>query len=266
MEPLTHREEDPGNDELEPVEGGKAMGFLEHLDELRQVVIRCILAFLVSLIVVIAFMPSMMAYLQYPLKQAVEAGQVTLVTSSPLGVFTVIFQIAFLGAFILSLPFMLYFVGGFVAPALMEREKRILRPVSLASIALFLLGVNFAYHLIVPATVNVSILLNKEMGFEVLWTADRYYSMLIWLVLGLGGAFQFPLVLLLLVKIGLLSSEKMGSWRRYAVVILLIFAAIVTPTPDPFTQLMVATPLYVLYEIAIIAARMIERRIAAETL
>jgi sec-independent protein translocase protein TatC len=161
---------------------------------------------------------------------------------------------------------MLYFVGGFVAPALMEREKRILRPVSLASIALFLLGVNFAYHLIVPATVNVSILLNKEMGFEVLWTADRYYSMLIWLVLGLGGAFQFPLVLLLLVKIGLLSSEKMGSWRRYAVVILLIFAAIVTPTPDPFTQLMVATPLYVLYEIAIIAARMIERRIAAETL
>jgi sec-independent protein translocase protein TatC len=186
--------------------------------------------------------------------------KVALTTTSPLSVFVVVFQVALLGALGLSLPFLAIFAGQFLSPALMEREKRLLFPIGLGAVAFFLLGGAFAFFLIVPATIRFSLVLNRELGFTTLWTADSYFSLVVWMVLGLGATFQFPLVLLLLVKLGILSSAKLAAGRRIAFVILLIFSAIVTPTPDPVTLLLVAIPLYGLYEFSIILARMSERR------
>jgi sec-independent protein translocase protein TatC len=261
-----HPEDEQPNDEApEARRESGAMGFLEHLDELRKTVIRCVLALLIAFVLVLVGLGAVIDYLQYPFQQAAaDHPDLKLVTNSPLGVFTMVFQVAFLASFSLALPPILYFIAQFVAPALVEREKRLIRPVVLAIFALFLLGAAFAYFLIVPATLRFSILLNERFGYAIVWTVDSYFSMLMWLVIAMGGSFQFPLVLLLLVRIGILSAAKLASWRRIAVVVIFILAAIITPTPDPMTQCMVALPLCLLYEISIWLARAIERRATAE--
>jgi sec-independent protein translocase protein TatC len=257
---------DPSEKEGRRREPG-TMGFLDHLDELRRTAVRCVLAFLIAFVLVLWALPEVMEYLQHPFKQAAGQGHaIKLITNSPMGIFSVILQVAFLGSLTLSLPFILYFIGQFVAPALVEREKRLLRPVVLSAFALFLLGSAFAYYLIVPSTVRLSIALNEELGFEMMWSADRYYSLMLWMVIAMGGSFQFPLVLLLLVRIGLLSAEKLRAWRRYAIVVIFILAAVITPTPDPLTQILVAAPLYILYEVSIWLARAIEKKAEARSL
>ncbi|MEO5958890.1 MAG: twin-arginine translocase subunit TatC, partial [Opitutaceae bacterium] len=92
------------------------------------------------------------------------------------------------------------------------------------------------------------------------WTPASYYSILMWLTLGVGGAFEFPLLIILLVHLGIMSTAFLRKYRRHAIVIIFIIAAIVTPTADPFLQTFFAAPLYLLYEIAIIAAARIEKR------
>jgi sec-independent protein translocase protein TatC len=98
------------------------------------------------------------------------------------------------------------------------------------------------------------------LGFVMRWTPGSYYSLLTWLVLGVGGAFEFPLLIVLLVYIGILKVSTLRHYRRHAIVAIFIIAAIVTPTPDPITQTMFAVPLYLLYEIAVLVGSRIEKR------
>jgi sec-independent protein translocase protein TatC len=164
----------------------------------------------------------------------------------------------------MSLPFILYYVGQFVTPALTSKEKRIVLPVALSSILLFVGGATFSYMFIVPSALKVSMELNTLLGFQNLWSADRYYSMVVWLVLGLGAVFEFPLIILILVYLGIVDVAKLKKSRKIMVVVFFIVAAIVTPTPDFITQTLVALPLLVLYEISIIVAGFVERRKTAE--
>lgn len=263
LEPLTPEEEAQQAPQERRVIG--SMGFLDHLDELRKVIFRCVLSLAISLVVTLVFLGSVMDYLQYPFRMAMDEGApIRLVTNSPLAVFTVVVQVAFLVSFILALPFLLTFIAGFVSPALVQREKRLLRPVCLGAIALFLMGAAFAFYLIVPSTIRFSIALNRQFDYDMVWTADRYYSMLVWMVLSMGAAFQFPLVILLFVKLGFVNSAKLASWWRIAVVVIFIVAAILTPTPDPLTQALVALPLCGLYFLSIILARFVEKKDAEE--
>ncbi len=125
---------------------------------------------------------------------------------------------------------------------------------------LFLIGASFSFFLLVPTTIGVSLELNQLFGFITRWTPGSYYSLLMWLVLGVGATFEFPLLILLLIHLGLLKVATLKKYRRHAVVAILIIAAVITPTPDPFTQLLFATPLYILYEIAILVGSRVERK------
>jgi sec-independent protein translocase protein TatC len=183
-----------------------------------------------------------------------------LVTNSPMGVFTVIINICIIGGLVMSLPFWLFFLGQFIAPALTRREMKVIVPTGIAAFLLFLGGAAFGYFLLTPSTIRVSFELNQMLGYTVLWTADRYYSLLMWMVLGMGAAFEFPLLVVLAVYMGLVEVKTLRHYRRHAIVVMFVIAAIVTPTPDPLNQCLFALPLIVLYEIAILVASQLGKR------
>jgi sec-independent protein translocase protein TatC len=245
----------------------KAMGFWEHLDELRGTIVKSLVVFIVFAVGIGYFLKEFNQSLLWPLKR-VEAQNPVLIsdlgTISPMEVFTVIITMCVFGGLMLASPFILFFVGQFVAPALTEREMKAVLPLCVSALLLFLFGAAFGFFLLVPATIEVSLKFNEMLGFTTRWTPGNYYSMLSWLVLGVGAAFEFPLVIVLLVWMGVMTTAFLRKYRRHAIVVIFVIAAIVTPTPDPIVQTMFAAPLYGLYEIAILVSARVEKRREAE--
>lgn len=171
-------------------------------------------------------------------------------------------KICFLGGLGLSLPIILYFIGGFVTPGLTSKEKRIFFPGCLAATLLFIAGSGMTYFFILPLSLAFTI----EFSFNVLGLeiyrpeAGNYYSTVIWMTFAVGLAFQFPLVLILLIRIGLVTVEKLRSSRRFVLVILMISAALITPGGDPVSLCILTIPLYFLFEVSILVGTLIERK------
>ena len=241
----------------------KPMGFLEHLDELRGTLVKCVVAFLIFAVLIGIFMKEFNDVLLWPLNvvRAEHPGAtLDLGTSKPLEGFSVMLQMCTMGGLMLASPFILVFAGQFVAPALTKKELKAVLPVCGVAMLLFIIGVSFSFFLLVPSTLRVALEVNELLGFVDRWTPDSYYSLLMWLVLGVGASFEFPLLIVLAVYLGFLRVATLRKYRRHAVVVIFIIAAIVTPTPDPITQSMMAVPLYVLFELAILAGARVERR------
>jgi sec-independent protein translocase protein TatC len=241
----------------------KSMGFFDHLEELRWTLIKCAIVFAVFVSLIAYQLDTASHLLVRPLLQVqaeYPALRTDLITNSPMGVFTVIIDICLMGGLVLSLPFMLFFIGQFVAPALTKRELKVLLPTAASAFFLFLAGAAFGYFLLVPNTLRVSFELNELLHYTVMWTADKYYSLLLWIVLGMGTAFEFPLLVVLAVYMGLVEVATLRRYRRHAIVVIFILAAFITPTPDPINQSLFALPLIVLYEVAILVASQITHR------
>lgn len=241
----------------------RPMGFLDHLEELRWTLIKSAIAFAVFAVMIGVFLREFNDALLWPLHYVQSFRPeftLDLGTTSIMEGFSVVLQMCFMGGLVMSAPFILFFIGQFVAPALHDREIKLLLPGCIAAFLLFLLGACFSFFLLVPNTIRVSLELNDLLGFTQRWTPGNYYSLLSWLVLGVGTAFQFPLVILLLVYLEIVSVAKLRSWRRHAVIVFFLIAAIVTPTPDPFTQTALALPLYALYELAMLGGAQVEKR------
>ena len=238
------------------------MTFLEHLEELRVVLFKSAAAFLTAFILVAVFFQQITGLLRTPVEKAMGNHGVTeaLVTTSPFGVFSFLLQLGFLGGIALASPFILYFASSFIAPGLNQKERRTLLPGAFVALLLFSLGCLFSYTVLVPSALNVSIYLNELLGFSLVWAADRYMNLLIWMVLGIGLSFEFPLVITILVYVGILTVAMLKQFRRYAIVIIFVLAAFITPTADPITQGLMAGPMILLYEAAIIVGGFIERR------
>jgi sec-independent protein translocase protein TatC len=241
----------------------KAMSFWGHLEELRGTLIKCAITFVIFAALIGYFMKEFYDVLQWPLLKVqpdYPNVDLRLGTNSVMEVFNMIIQMCVLGGLTLSAPFMLFFVGQFVAPALSEKEKRAVIPLCFSAFVLFLVGASMGFFLLMPNTIRISIELNSIFNFRNQWTAGSYYSMLSWLVLGVGGTFEFPLVVVLLVWIGLMTTAFLRKYRRHALVVIFIISAVVTPSADPINQTILAVPLYILYEIAIIASARVEQR------
>jgi len=258
---LTPAPEPISDNAVEASSDGEEMNFLDHLEELRGTLIRCMLSLIAGIIVVMLFLKGFAGFLNWPLRYAMgEELSRGLVTTSPMAVFSVILQVSFLGGFALSLPLMLYFISRFVAPGLTKKEKSILKPGCVLAFGLFLVGCSFSYLILVPASLKASMYFNQMFDFHLFWSADRYYGLLVWMVLGIGLSFEFPLVLVLLVYVGILTPEKLSAFRPYSIVVFLALAAVLTPTTDPFTFLLLAVPMGILYEIALRISRRISVR------
>jgi sec-independent protein translocase protein TatC len=245
------------------------MTFLDHLEDLRWTLFKSFIAFGLACLLIGLFLAQFSDLLRWPYEFAISGRDIQmsgLINTSILGVFSVIFYLLIGGGFAISLPFMLYFIAQFVMPGLNERELHLVRPACLAAFLLFFVGAVFSFFILVPAAPRAPIIFNELLGFAPLWTAASYYGLLTWMVLGVGIAFQFPLVLLILVFLEILSKAQLIAFRRYSIVLFLCIGAVVTPTTDPVTFILLALPMSVLYEIAIMGAGRIERRKAEEVL
>jgi sec-independent protein translocase protein TatC len=241
----------------------KPMGFWGHLEELRWTLVKSAVAFTVFAVLIGIFMTEFNQVLMWPFTKVVKEYPgltVDLGTTTLLEGFNMIIQMCVLGGLTCSAPFILFFVGQFVAPALSEKELKAVLPMCLSAFVLFLMGATFAFFLLVPATVRMAIEINKTFNLAFRWGVGSYYSALSWLVLGVGAAFEFPLLIVLLVWMGIVSTAFLRKYRRHAFVLIFIIAAVITPTPDPFTQTMFALPLYALYEIAILVSSRVEKK------
>lgn len=266
---------EPHDDSADPFEDSdealspreKPMAFLDHLEELRWVLMKSAVAFIICAVGIGLFLKKFNVMLKWPLLKVAEDYPdmvLDLGTTSVMESFTVVIQMCVVGGLIMSAPFILAFIGQFVSPALHEREMKLVLPGCVAALILFLLGVCFSFFLLVPGTIRVSIELNELFGFITRWTPGSYYGTLIWLTLGVGGAFEFPLLIVLLAYLGLVTSAKLRSWWRHALVVCFVVAAFVTPTPDPINQSILAISLYILYWISVVAAKRVENRTHTE--
>lgn len=256
----TTRETD---EELNPDE--RPMSFLDHLEELRWTLVKSLVAFVIAFIISAVFFKDLARLLRLPLDRGLAENpeSFTAITNTPMAVFSIYVTIPAIGGVVGALPFVLFFIGQFVGPALTPKEKRLLVPGGIIAIVLFLLGAAFSYFLLIPSIMKVSVELNAQLGTQLYWTIDKYYSMLLWIMLGMGLAFQFPLVVQVLIYLDIVSVEKLRSLRRIMFIACCLIAALITPTPDPFNMFMVALPLYLLYEAAILVGATFTARKAA---
>lgn len=230
---------------------------------------KCVVAFVIGAVLVAFFFNDVKAALDWPLQRGKTMSEhpeiVRVVTNTMMGAFSVFISIGFLGAVGFAMPFVLLFFGQFVAPALTAKEKRLLVPGALAALLLFVGGGAFAFFLLMPSVIEFSIRSNVTLGAEYLLQLDSYYSTTTWMVLGMGLAFQFPMVIQILVYLDLMALETLRRWRRVAFVICMVAAALITPTPDPVNMFICTAPLYLLYEVALVVARVFTAPAAARS-
>ena len=231
------------------------MNFWEHVEELRMAILRSLGGIILGVILSVVFFIKFFYVLRMPLEKAMarEGGiLVGLTTTNVMGVFSVLIQVCMVGGVAIGMPFVIYNFAKFVGPGLSAREKRVLVPSCIAIFFLFLLGALFAFFVVLPAALEASLFFNRLLGLDAIWTAQSYYGLVVWMLIGVGGAFEFPLVIVLLQYIGVVSPQGLRDGRRYAVIIILICAALITPGGDPVTMMFLAIPLLVFYEVSII--------------
>lgn len=230
------------------------MTLLEHMEELRDRIIKSVIAIGVAFVAGVFLAGPLLKRLQ------IEANATTgFDVVSPTDPITLYFKIALYIALGLALPVLLWQVIGFLAPGLTRKEKRLLFLSLPFVVLLFLLGVAYAFFFAAPRALTF---LSSFMPDIYEWTPEgnAVITFFLTLMLGLGLAFQLPVVMFILAKLGVASPDKMRSFRKYAVLILLVLSAVITPSTDPFNMAIVAVPLLLLYELGVIIARIFARR------
>src|SRR5437667_11820031 len=233
--------------------------FLEHLEDLRWTVVKMSITLALAMIVCFAFRSILVRVMQAPLHNLdpqVGALRALGITDS----FVISFHLAFYAGIVLSFPLLLYFLAGFVLPALTAVEKRFLLPAIGVSFALFLVGVLISYFWLLPKTILFFFRDTEHLGWAPTWTVQQYYSFVTRFTIGFGLAFELPVVVLALVRFGLITYRFMARTRPYAVVLIFVLSTMITPTPDILTLVAMALPLFLLYESCIWIAWLMERR------
>jgi len=230
--------------------------FISHLIELRDRLLRAILAVLVVFLCLFPWARDLYAILAQPLIAALPVGG-QMIATDVVGVFLVPVKVALLVAFVVALPYVLYQVWAFVAPGLYMHEKRLVGPLVVASSALFVIGMSFAYFLVFPVVFKFMASIAPE-GVAWMTDIDKYLSFVLTTFVAFGVTFEVPIAVIVLVRAGLVSIEKLKEIRPYVIVGAFVVGAIFTP-PDVISQVMLAVPLWILYELGIVAARLIGR-------
>ncbi len=308
----------------DPADGGPRKPFLEHLEDLRRALLRCLTVVGIALLICLFLDPYIAEILEYPIRHmalferptptvtlelgsarfgpypvsredfaglppgaaphavyrlgttTIGAHQVATLqpdpTAEPGGAriilrnlnpaegFMVAFHIALYAALVVSAPFWLYFLGDFILPALNVRERKFIFSWLGWGIVLFLIGVLMTYFLLLPLALRASVEYSNLLGFNAYeWRAEEYIGFACKFLLGMGLGFQFPLVVLTLVKLGILSHRQLAHYRRHVIVLSFILGAILT-TPEVVTQVAMAVPMITLYEVCIWLAWFWERK------
>ena len=235
------------------------MPFLDHLEELRQRLLRAGAAFIVGIIVafVILSQTDLVAYMQRPIRPYLH-GQ-TLVYTHPGAVFGILLDIAFVLGALLASPVIGYQLWKFLVPALYPHERRLALPLIASMVGLFAAGVALAFFVVLPLTLRF--LLGLQAGaLTPMITASEYFGFAVTMSLMFGIVFELPIAILTLTLLGVVTPAMLVQYRRYAVVLCLVVSAFATPGADPTSLFALAVPLYVLYEVSVLVASVVYRR------
>jgi sec-independent protein translocase protein TatC len=229
----------------------KQMSFLDHLEELRGRLIKCVISVFLFSIVAYFFSGRLIDFLTKPIPEVYFM--------SPTEAFSTRIKIALIVGIIASVPVIFYHLWQFVVPGLLEREIKLVVPVVFFSTFFFLVGAVFCFLFILPLSIKVLLGFGTPKLKPMIRIGD-YISFISYLTLAFGAVFELPLVFYFLGKLGIVGSQGLAKGRKYAIVAILILSAVITPTPDAFTQMMLAGPLYLLYEVSIVVVKVVERK------
>lgn len=227
------------------------MNFLEHLEELRWKIVKAISTLIIFSIVLFWQSDRILMWLKFPLWKLDQ--QPDIVYLKPAGMFMVKTTIAMVGGFICSLPVIFYQLWSFVSPGLYLREKKFVYLILASTILCFITGFAFAFFIILPLGLKFLLSMTIE-GIKPQLEINEYIGFVVQLVLVFGLVFQLPIISIILAKMGLLTHTFMSRIRPYAIVVIFILAGILTP-PDVISQLLMAAPLLILYEVSILLIR-----------
>jgi sec-independent protein translocase protein TatC len=232
-----------------PPEPG-TMTILEHLEELRQRIIIAGIALIVGM-TISAFLLTQRV-MEWLVALAPAGSQV--ININPPEVFTAYLKVALFTGTAIAMPVIIYELFMFVLPALTRAEKRFAMAAVPGASALFLVGIAFGYYILIPAALGF---LGGFSGglIQPMWSIGPYLSFVTTFLFWIGVSFEMPLIIVTLVKVHVVSLRQLSHYRRYAFLAAFVIAAVITPTPDPFNQALVAIPLYLLYELGILLAR-----------
>jgi sec-independent protein translocase protein TatC len=234
--------------------------FLDHLEDLRWVLIKMGGSVALSMMLAFCFRVQLVHVIQAPLKAIDPNLLKSLVSLGVADSMTISFQLAFYAGIVLAFPFLIYFAGQFILPALTAEEKRAMFPAVCIGFGLFLGGVLLGYWLALPPTLRFFFHDASSLDWTPTWTVRDYFSFVTQLCVGFGIACELPVVVLVLVRLGILSSALLRRVRAYAFTLIFIAAAFLAPTPDAVSMGMMGIPMYLLYELCIVVAWLMEKK------
>ncbi|HEY7763563.1 MAG TPA: twin-arginine translocase subunit TatC [Aestuariivirgaceae bacterium] len=238
---------------------------LDHLIELRQRLIYCVIGFVIALIACFFIAQDIFNLLLWPYRWALgDDTNIRLIYTAPQEYFFTQLKIAMFGGLFIAFPLIAIQIYKFVAPGLYRNERNAFRPYLVATPILFMLGAALVFFFVMPVALRFFASFQQsgtegQAIIELLPRVSEYLSLIMTLILAFGICFQLPIILTLLGQIGVVSSEQLRSGRKFAIVGVFVIAAVFTP-PDPFSQVGLALPLLGLYELAVWSVRWIEKR------
>jgi sec-independent protein translocase protein TatC len=241
-------------------------GFISHLTELRSRLIHSFIFLIIFFIISYFFAEHLYGFLVEPYAQAAKDGNIErrLIFTALQETFLTYIKVAFFASFFITSPFILIQIWKFIAPGLYDHEKLAIMPYLIITPILFFLGGALVYYLIMPLAINFFLSfessgLATNLPIQLEAKVNEYLSLIMKLIFAFGLSFQLPVVLSLLARVGFIDSEFLKTRRKYVVVIIFAAAAILTP-PDPITQIGLAIPLLILYELSIFSVMLIEKK------
>jgi sec-independent protein translocase protein TatC len=236
--------------------------FMSHLIELRDRLLRCVLALLLVFICLFPWSRELYALLAQPMIASMPTGG-RLIATEVTAPFFVPVKVTMMAAFTIALPYLLYQIWSFVAPGLYAHERRLVAPLIITSTLLFICGMAFAYYLVFPVVFHFMVSVAPE-GVTVMTDIGKYLDFVLSLFLAFGVTFEVPVVVVILVRMGMVSIKTLKEIRPYIIVGAFVVGAIFTP-PDVVSQVMLAVPLWILYELGIFVSQWISKPTAEET-
>jgi len=226
------------------------MPFLEHLEEFRKMVIRAGIAIAIGMALCAYFVPWITQVLREPAQEYIDSGRIVLQHAEVTAGFKMWFTLALWGGILISMPALMLIVGSFILPGIKDSERRVVQRVSIFSGILFIVGVILGYEVTLPMAMKIMLGFTNRLGGEAIWNYQKFVGFTLQILLGFGVAFQLPIVIILLGKLGILNSSQLMDKRRHVAVGLFILAMLLTP-PDVMTQILMAVPLILLYEFCV---------------
>ncbi len=257
---MEENKEDIQEDSQKADEPQEDMGFLGHLQELRKRVIWAMVGIIIGCFISGVFINQL---LEWILLRPATSVHMNLQNLRPFGQAFLYFKVIFVVGIILAIPFILYQLWKFIAPGLYLRERKWVGRITFFTSLCFFIGVAFAYFVMIPTMLKFAANFGSS-DIKNIIDINEYFSFISLMMLASGLIFEMPMISYVLSRVGILSPKFLRKYRRHSIVVILIIAAVLTPTPDPINQIIFAMPLFVLYEISIFISKLAEKRYTTE--